>query len=65
MTLVQGVIVARRSVTDVSVCFRVLKEQWIRAKYERQEFIEDGKKPHYEDGTCASDSHNTPFLFPA
>lgn len=23
--------------------FRVLKEQWIRAKYERQEFMADGK----------------------
>lgn len=33
------------------VCvFRVLKEQWIRAKYERQEFTEDSKKLIYEDG---------------
>ncbi|XP_051562911.1 arf-GAP with dual PH domain-containing protein 1 isoform X1 [Myxocyprinus asiaticus] len=30
---------------------QVLKEQWIRAKYERQEFIEEGKKLIYEDET--------------
>ncbi|XP_056315198.1 arf-GAP with dual PH domain-containing protein 2 [Danio aesculapii] len=30
---------------------QVLKEQWIRAKYERQEFTEVGKKLIYEDGT--------------
>lgn len=29
---------------DQTLClFRVLKEQWIRAKYERQEFMADGK----------------------
>ncbi|KTG35038.1 hypothetical protein cypCar_00032942 [Cyprinus carpio] len=30
---------------------QVLKEQWIRAKYERQEFVENGKKLIYEDET--------------
>uniref|UniRef100_A0A8C1NUY3 Zgc:92360 n=1 Tax=Cyprinus carpio TaxID=7962 RepID=A0A8C1NUY3_CYPCA len=29
----------------------VLREQWIRAKYERQEFMQNGKKLIYEDGT--------------
>lgn len=29
---------------------RVLKEQWIRAKYERQEFIQDSKPLVYEEG---------------
>uniref|UniRef100_A0A8C1R8C1 Zgc:92360 n=1 Tax=Cyprinus carpio TaxID=7962 RepID=A0A8C1R8C1_CYPCA len=28
----------------------VLREQWIRAKYERQEFMQNGKKLIYEDG---------------
>ncbi|TRZ01339.1 hypothetical protein DNTS_022010 [Danionella cerebrum] len=28
----------------------VLKEQWIRAKYDRQEFMENSGKPVYEDG---------------
>ncbi|XP_040927637.1 arf-GAP with dual PH domain-containing protein 1 isoform X2 [Betta splendens] len=30
---------------------RVLKEQWIRAKYERKEFTEPGLRLPYEDGT--------------
>ncbi|XP_060774797.1 arf-GAP with dual PH domain-containing protein 1 isoform X1 [Neoarius graeffei] len=30
---------------------QVLKEQWIRAKYERQEFTQDGKPLVYEEGT--------------
>lgn len=30
---------------------QVLREQWIRAKYERKEFIESGKTLTYEEGT--------------
>ncbi|KAJ8363198.1 hypothetical protein SKAU_G00120290 [Synaphobranchus kaupii] len=30
---------------------QVLREQWIRAKYERKEFMESGKKLTYEEGT--------------
>lgn len=32
--------------------FRVLREQWIRAKYERKEFSEPGKNFTYEEGEC-------------
>lgn len=32
--------------------FRVLKEQWIRAKYERKEFSEPTKNYAYEEGEC-------------
>lgn len=38
--------------SSVSV-FRVLREQWIRAKYERKEFSEPGKNFTYEEGKCA------------
>lgn len=31
---------------------RVLREQWIRAKYERKEFSEPGKNFTYEEGEC-------------
>ena len=35
------------------VCvLRVLREQWIRAKYERKEFSEPGKNFTYEEGAC-------------
>ena len=41
----------RVCVCSTRVCvYRVLKEQWIRAKYERKEFMEAGKKLIYEDG---------------
>ncbi|KAG5853995.1 hypothetical protein ANANG_G00032770 [Anguilla anguilla] len=30
---------------------QVLREQWIKAKYEREEFMEPGKKLTYEEGT--------------
>lgn len=30
--------------------FRVLREQWIRAKYERKEFSEPGNSLVYEEG---------------
>lgn len=36
--------------------FRVLREQWIRAKYERKEFSESAKNFEYEEGECP---HNT------
>lgn len=32
--------------------FRVLREQWIRAKYERKEFSESAKHFEYEEGEC-------------
>lgn len=32
--------------------FRTLREQWIRAKYERKEFSEPGKNFIYEEGEC-------------
>lgn len=30
----------------------MLREQWIRAKYERKEFAEGGRNLIYEEGKC-------------
>lgn len=31
-------------------CFSVLREQWIRSKYERKEFVEGAPQPSYLTG---------------
>ena len=33
------------------LCCSVLREQWIRGKYERREFVEGVKEPSYLSGT--------------
>lgn len=41
------------SVSDWPLCWsalRILKEQWIRAKYERQEFMDPMKRQTYQEG---------------
>lgn len=48
-----GTILQASSIDISSVCvFRTLREQWIRAKYERKEFSEPGKSFIYEEGEC-------------
>lgn len=42
----------RALLTLVLLVIRVLKEQWIRAKYERQKFTEAEKNFTYEEGEC-------------
>lgn len=43
---------------------RVLREQWIRAKYERKEFTEPGKQLPYSDGKSrAQHQHIPPVAF--
>ena len=38
------------TIIDYNVLYRVLREQWIRAKYERQEFVNGSKKQPYLSG---------------
>lgn len=48
------------SINITSVCvFRTLREQWIRAKYERKEFSEPGKNFIYEEGECLCTTQHT------